>query len=187
MTRLFIALPIDEDIRTRLLPLHQFFTGCTQTIKPVHPDHFHITMKFMGECEGNTARSIESAFMDIPLSGTAMDYTVKGIGMFPNEKKPSVIWTGIHTDLPRIREIWKAVETFALEFGIPGEKRSFIPHLTIARVRKGMKLTEKIQRHLKEYSDTVFGSSRFTTLRLYRSKLTPKGPEYTVLKELNME
>lgn len=187
MTRLFIALPIDEEIRTRLLPLHQFFTGCTNTIKPVHPEQFHITMKFIGECDGNTARSIESAFMDLPLHGMALDYTVKGIGMFPGEKNPSVIWTGIQTDLPRIREIWKTVERFALEFGIKEEKRSFVPHLTIARVRKGMKLTDKIQRHLQEYRDTVFGSSRFTTLKLYKSKLTPNGPEYTVLKDLHME
>jgi len=184
MTRLFIALPVDEAIRNRLLPLHQFFCDWSGIIKPVSPDQFHITMKFIGECEGSTARAIEEAYTKIPIDMTALEYTVKGIGMFPGEKNPSVIWTSLHTDLIRIREMLHVIETFTKKFGIKEEKRSFIPHLTIGRVRKGRKLTAKMYDYLEQYRDTDFGSSIFTRLILYQSKLTPKGPEYTVRKEL---
>jgi len=184
MTRLFIALPVDEAIRNRLLPLHRFFCDWSGIIKPVSPSQFHITMKFIGECEGNTARAIEEAFLNIPVDTTALEYTVKGIGMFPGEKNPSVIWTGLQTDLIRIRKMLNEIESFTKEFGIKEETRSFIPHLTIGRVRKGRKLTAKIYDYLEQYRDMDFGSSIFTRLILYQSKLTPEGPVYTARKEL---
>ncbi|MFW5771281.1 MAG: RNA 2',3'-cyclic phosphodiesterase [Spirochaetota bacterium] len=184
MTRLFIALPVDEAIRIRLFPLHQFFCQWSSIIKPVSPSHYHITMKFIGDCEGSTARAIEEAFMDVPVDTTALEYTVKGIGMFPGEKNPSVIWTGLQTDLTRIRKMLNVIESFTKEFGIRAETRSFIPHLTIGRVKKGRKLTAKMYNFLEQYRDTDFGSSIFTRLILYQSTLTPKGPEYTVRKEL---
>ncbi len=186
MTRLFIALPVNEVIRNRLLPLHQFFCNWSHIIKPVNPTQFHITMKFIGDCEGNTARAIENSFMNLPLENYNLEYTLKGIGMFPGKKNPSVIWTGLQTDLKRIREMLNSIEALTKKYGIREEKRSFIPHLTIARVRKGRKLTEKMYSYLEQYQDTDFGSSRFTSLRLYQSKLTPKGPEYTVLQELSL-
>lgn len=185
MNRLFIALPIDVSIIDKLNQVYSTLTTFSDVLKVVDPAQYHLTLKFIGECEGTIAHAIEKEFINIPIQVSSLEYTVKGIGMFPNSKNPSVIWTGIITNEKAMNQLAKQMESFAKKFGIKEENRPFVPHLTLARIRKGRKLTEKINEKLKAYESIEFGSAVFNRIVLFSSKLTPQGPIYTELKEIN--
>ena len=106
--------------------------------------------------------------------------------MFPNIKHPAVIWTGIHTDERALSQMVTSTQIFAKKFGIKEEVRSFVPHLTLARIRKGRKLTEKINDTLQPFTSMEFGSATFNRIVLFSSKLTPQGPVYTPLQEIRL-
>jgi len=186
MNRLFIALPIDEAIIQNLLPVHDVLGSFADVVKVVEPSQYHLTLKFIGECEGSIARAIEHEFPQLSLPITRFDYTVKDIGMFPNIKHPAVIWTGIHTDERALSQMVTSTQIFAKKFGIKEEVRSFVPHLTLARIRKGRKLTEKINDTLQPFTSMEFGSATFNRIVLFSSKLTPQGPVYTPLQEIRL-
>jgi 2'-5' RNA ligase len=185
MTRLFIALPIGGEIRSALQPVHAYLLGYEGLIKTVAPENYHITVKFLGECEGNTAKAIESTFPEIAAPQGEIPFTLKGLGAFPDIRKPSVLWTGLITDSEKISLLHKNVARFAANFKFKEEKREYSPHLTIARVRSGRKITGDLLKFLEKNRETSYGESSFKRLSLFASKLTPEGPVYTELKSIS--
>lgn len=184
MTRLFIALPIAGEIITSLSSVHSALANFSDVLKVVEPSQYHLTLKFIGDCEGSTSHAMQSQFHRITPPVARLDYAVKGMGMFPNTKNPTVIWTGIQTDEKAMSQLAQDMQAFAKKFGIKEESRTFTPHLTLARIRKGRKLTEKINESLKVFDSYEFGSAVFDRVVLYSSKLTPRGPVYTELEEI---
>jgi len=80
MTRLFIGLPIDDTLRTALRPVYELLSGHDHLLKAVPPENYHITVKFLGECEGNVANAIESTFLEIPAPEAEIPFTLSGLG-----------------------------------------------------------------------------------------------------------
>ena len=184
MIRLFIGLPISEDIRTLLHPVYEFLSTQDRIVKSVAPQNYHITVKFLGECEGNVAKAIENTFMEISVPAEGIPYTLSGLGTFPDMKKPTVLWAGLTADQNKLSSIYKNVERFSSNFRFKEEKRVFIPHLTIARIRNGRKITGDLMKYIEKNKDLYFGDSAFNRLTLFSSNLTPDGPIYKELKSI---
>ena len=62
MIRLFIALPIEDDALPLLRGVHAAIGNRGSLLKIVPPENYHITLKFLGNCDDDLARRIESAF-----------------------------------------------------------------------------------------------------------------------------
>lgn len=186
MNRLFVALPVDKDIKELLYPTYEYLLSQDNLLKTVSPDNYHITVKFLGECEGNIANAIESTFLGITIPQGEIPYTVKGLGAFPDIKKPSVLWAGLSTDKDRISQIHKAVDKFSSNFKFKEEKEEFIPHITLARVRRGRKIAGDLLKYIEKNEAVTYGQSAFTKLSLYSSKLTPDGPVYSEIKSIKL-
>lgn len=181
MARLFIALEIEPVAMDCLRPAFDFLSDHSPLLKTVRPDQYHITIKFIGECGAGVADDLARGFAELRPSATATGYELRGLGVFPDLRRASVLWCGIRTDMRVIREIFMEVERFTGAFGFAPEKRGFTPHLTLARVRKGMKLTAPVEKFIRENDETVFGRSEFGKITLFSSKLSSAGPEYSAL------
>ena len=60
--------------------------------------------------------------------------------------------------------------------------KKFKPHLTIFRVKKKI---EDISVIMKQYETLEFGTQTVSKIKVKRSVLSPKGPEYSDLLEVN--
>ena len=72
--------------------------------------------------------------------------------------------------------------------GLPGEKKPFSSHITLGRVRSGLK-RENLVAKLKEFPDHISeGPKKFMIDRiiLFKSTLTPQGPIYEELYSANL-
>jgi 2'-5' RNA ligase len=61
--------------------------------------------------------------------------------------------------------------------GVPKEKKSFHPHVTLARVKRGVADVTALARNARDY-----GSFEFDGFSLIKSTLTREGPVYEELK-----
>jgi 2'-5' RNA ligase len=183
MTRLFLALPVENEVVPLIRPVADFLSRFGQALKPVAMNNLHITLKFFGECDGVLARAVEEAFPEIALPGAEVPFTVAGLGAFPDVKRATVLWTGLKAEGNGIERLYRDVEKLYARLGLREEKRDFVPHLTVARVRRGMKLTDDLVRYIEKNGATVYGESSFRRIVLFSSKLTPRGPVYTPVKE----
>lgn len=184
--RLFVGLNINDELRKILDGIHNVLNEHTTILKVVPPRDYHVTLKFLGECRAGLADDIKKSFHTIfkPTREDEFLFALKGVGVFPDLNNATVIWCGIDSYDKKIFELYEMVENFFQKLGFERESRSFFPHLTIARVRKGMKLIMPLRKFLQENEQTVFAESKFISLALFSSNLTPNGPIYKIEEEI---
>jgi len=91
--RVFIALDIDDAIRTRL---EQFLDGVREfapEARWVRPESMHVTLKFIGWKSPEAVEAIKQALTAIRAG--AIELSFRGYGFFPAAKSPRVFWIGI--------------------------------------------------------------------------------------------
>jgi RNA 2',3'-cyclic 3'-phosphodiesterase len=183
--RLFFALPVPgADVLLR--QAYERLAAFPRQLKAVAPGHYHITLKFLGETDADTARRLREDFRVLDPGVAAQTCVLKGLGAFPGTRRPRVIWCGIDTDIEGLRRAQRAIEDLAARHGFPRESRPFTPHLTLARVRGEGDAPGEIGRFLADNAATVFGESRFDRIVLFKSDLKREGPVYTDLEELRL-
>ena len=182
--RLFIAIELPEDIKRDLGRLQiKLKQNGLESLKYTVPESLHITLKFLGYTSPELILDLATALDRISGRFDPFAIGIKGLGTFPSLSRPQVLWVGLSGELGRLQMIAREVEEELVNFGFKREKRSFAPHLTIARVRQDLKSSEQ-QTLAKLVSDATFITGSFlriNSLSLMQSKLMPVGAEYTRL------
>lgn len=166
MIRLFIAIPIDTDIRKKLSNLGGTIPGAS----PVPEEQVHLTLRFIGEVESNLFHDVKERLHE--LKSDPLDLCIQGSGHFPPRGNPRVIWAGVKPagDVIILRN---RVNTILSRCGIAPEHRKFYAHITLARLTNSP--PERVADFLA--GNALLQSPSFTVDRvnLYSSKLTPDG------------
>ena len=182
LIRCFIAIELPEDLTNRIEQYIAELRHQAPDIKWVRKNALHITLKFLGELPSARVDQIISALMPLHQQSTVLDIRITGLGAFPNEKRPRVIWLGIEPN-PRdlFFELHHTLEGFLEAIGIEREKRKFSPHLTLARIKTPQDLS-----HLFAYlNGHPFQTCSFSVhdIVLMRSFLKPAGAEYRIIQK----
>jgi 2'-5' RNA ligase len=178
--RLFVALDIPEHVRQSLAKLAQELRAAAPGARWVRMEGVHITLKFIGEKPEQKLAPIRSALSTLRVPGP-IEMRFAGLGFFPNERRPRVLWVGIEAGAA-LRELADSIETALEPLDIAREKREFSPHITLARLEnpKGLgTLRETVAKAGTPY----FGYTKASAFYLYQSVLKRGGAEYTRLVE----
>jgi 2'-5' RNA ligase len=166
--RLFTAIDISEDVKEALRALVKRLKPTARlSWSPV--DNLHITTKFIGEWPESRLEEMTQALRSLPRRD-AIDIRVRGLGWFPNERRPRVFWAGVDGGEP-LRELAQSTEHAVAQLGVPVEDRAYSPHLTLARIRDAVPLNalHETLRSLPGDCGFDFGSFRATDFCLYLS------------------
>jgi 2'-5' RNA ligase len=150
-------------------------------LKLVEPQNIHITLRFLGEIRQELVQEIIEQMKEIRFSAFKAEF--RGLGVFPSLNRPRVVWIGIEQGAEKLAGIFETLEQRLRTLRVEPDRRGFTPHLTIARVRSGRNRDE-LARLVSEMQDKEFGSINVNSVRLKKSTLTPSGPMYTDLYEL---
>ena len=176
--RLFVALEIPLTARKNLSTLIASLRAITREPRWVRAENLHITLKFLGEVAESKLAAVQTALGGI-RSHQVVTLAFRGLGFFPNEKKPRVFWAGIEAS-SNLKTLAADIEDAMERCGIAREMREFSPHLTLARLERS--LPEAVRKAIAENAQREFGSLRTGEFHLMQSKLKPSGAEYTTLK-----
>jgi 2'-5' RNA ligase len=176
----FIAIDIKATHPIRTLEDEIARTGAD--VKLVEPENIHITIKFLGDTDEQLIDTLEQTMKQAVQSTKPFSITLKGTGVFPNQKYVKVLWIGI-IDNGIIGPIAQKIDTSLASFGFKKENRGFSPHLTIGRVRTA-KNKEKLLNAMQRFYDQEFTIQEVKSIVLKKSELTQKGPIYTTLREV---
>lgn len=173
--RAFIAVDIPEFEGFDTI-IHDL-KGSGNKIKFVSAEQCHITLKFLGDVSMDNIADVKG-FMTRAIEGISpFDITLRGMGVFPNMRRPRVIWIGVDDPTHGLKTIAERLDSFAVEIGIKREKRGFTPHLTIGRV-KFTNNPGAIARVVEAHRNQLFATVHVEDIRLKKSTLTPDGPIY---------
>jgi len=79
--RIFIALDIDENIRSRIEVFMHGVSGFAPDARWVCIESLHVTLKFIGNKSAEEVEDIKQALARIPVG--AIEISVRGYGFFP--------------------------------------------------------------------------------------------------------
>lgn len=170
--RLFIAVQVPEELRKKMAALGDELD--MDGMRPVKSQNMHITLRFIGEVPDENADEIKAELEEVRFE--KFDCLLRGTGVFPNESYVRVVWAGIESG-GKLEELSGKVNQ-ALR-GVPGDGK-FSAHLTLARVKKKIDVSNFIAKHQEE-----FGSFTVESFELVQSVLEPGGPKYTTVAVFN--
>lgn len=103
-------------------------------VKWVRPESVHLTLKFLGDVEDAREPELRAALTEAAGHGEPRGVTLHtaGFGVFPDFKRPRVVWAGVTPD-PTLELLQHRVEQVFAPLGFPTDARPFRPHLTLGR------------------------------------------------------
>lgn len=172
MPRLFVALELPEDVKLSLAPL----TRGLGDIRWLLPEQQHLTLRFIGEVDNGLMEDVVEALATV--AGTPFELALSGIGHFPPRGEPRVIWVGVEKS-ETLKRLKRSVDRALASVGLEPEGRKFVPHVTLARLRRPLS-PHRLASWLAAHS--LYRSARFRVpgFQLYSSWLGPDGPDYTL-------
>jgi len=151
-------------------------------LKLVDLDLLHTTLKFLGDTDEALVPGIVAVMEDAVRGIPPPMVVLRGTGAFPSSRRINVVWIGLE-GAHRLGAIAAKLDRELAPLGFRPEGRAWQPHVTVARA-KGDRNIDRVRAVIEAHADEEFGIAPVDRIRLRRSVLTPKGPEYTTVAEV---
>ena len=171
MKRLFFGLELPDPIRDQI----SWMQGGLERARFTAPENLHLTLLFLGECDAPTTRALEDELGQLQVEPFSLQ--LKSVGVFPPRGVPRSVHLGLE-DSAALLELHKRLRRLARRAGAAVDRRKFIPHVTLARLKKTPE--RQVGAFLARHG--LYRSDPFEVERicLYSSILSPKGSRYTI-------
>jgi RNA 2',3'-cyclic 3'-phosphodiesterase len=185
--RLFIALDLPGSWKAALQTLQEEMQDAIAnqvgpTIRPrwVRPEGIHLTLKFLGDTPASRLDVLRTQLAQAVPSEPGFDLSLARAGAFNQRRSPRVILMTVAVEGTGLIELQERIEIWLAAGGWPQEKRSFHPHLTLARLPDSM--DEETRRAVADIT-TGFNAPQAPVwhvdkVYLIRSHLGPGGARY---------
>jgi len=173
--RLFISAEaaVTDDVREAMSEL-----GRMRNIRPSPENQIHITLSFLGDTDESRIPRLVGTLRDALKGIGGFGVSMKGLGAFPNTKRPRVIWIGLDDGRDALALLAERVRGAVDSAGLHQDGKPFSPHVTIARVQGPADVSDIAER----YRGEVFAEYRIESVRLMGSVLGPSGAKHRVIE-----
>jgi 2'-5' RNA ligase len=179
MVRTFIAIELSNEIRENIREIQAVIGQSDACLTFVDPGAAHITLKFLGEIDAGTVGRVTGAIQSVKAAPFRI--TVDGVAG-NSRQRPRVIWGIVH-DAGECARLAADIDRVLEPLGIPREGRPFRPHVTIARVKE---FHPSLMENVATVSRANLGTATIDGIRFKKSTLTPRGPQYENLAEVDL-
>ena len=181
--RAFLAIEPPEDILQKISVLQEKLRReISDRISWTKPEGQHLTLKFFGDISQEDVSKICAAVQKRIVLETNLNLKVEKLGVFPDVRRPRVLWCGVSGDVERLSVLQKKIDSDLAAIGFPVEDRPFRAHLTLGRIKASHDLTG-ISTALTRHGTFAAGELICNELVLFQSKLSSQGAVYTKLAE----
>ncbi len=167
-TRTFIAVEVGSPARESILRLIKQLSTELDGVRWTQPDQLHLTLKFLGDIDNRELPEICNQMRAACAGVEPFNVALTGLGAFPKNKPPRVLWVGIAEGGPQLSVLHERLELSLSQLGAPAEGRAYSPHLTLGRINRGADQVQ-IATRLAHDKDTSFGQFDVSELLLIAS------------------
>lgn len=178
--RLFVALELPGPIRAALSEWRDRAVGASAALRSLGADSLHVTMCFLGWQAGTDAETIASA-CQVVSAEKAPHLSLAAPRWLP-PRRPRVLAVELDDPAGSLTRV-QATLSRALAGGgwYEPERRSYLPHVTVARVGHGARAPRA---RLPPVPRVEFDAPRVT---LFRSRLLRSGASYQPLSTIELQ
>jgi 2'-5' RNA ligase len=183
--RLFLAIDIPLREKESITTIQNQFKNLGHKISLVRSNNIHLTLKFLGDTPLGQVADINKNVAKVVNSTPIFVVSLNGIEVFPNFKKPKVLWIGLKDPQKYLKALHEKINGKMMQLGFPKERGEFTPHITFARIKKSKGEIKKKSSELKQRVVSIppIDSEYFEvdSVRLMQSELKAEGSIYTIL------
>ena len=151
----------------------------------IRTDHYHLTLKFLGKTSSEKMERMVEKLIRILQEEPAFRLKLSKFGLFGSRYSPRVIWVGVEPEL-QIGELADKISKEMESFGYKNDRQNFVPHLTVARIRK-LKNRAHFQLVFSKLGSSVFLEQLIHEVVLFESKLSSHGAEYNEIAKFPLK
>jgi 2'-5' RNA ligase len=178
--RAFVAVDLEPQTVQRIAEAIDRLRPRIPGIRWLPPANFHLTLKFLGDVDEAKIEPIATALEREFCPFSCFTINAKGLGVFPDLKRPRILWVGLVGD--ELNALASRVEKALIPFGFAAERRAFTPHLTVGRWREFNGSSKELGNEVEKWQGHDFGRSNVDEVILFQSVLKPEGAVYRRLK-----
>jgi len=133
--RLFIAVPMPPAATDLVDRIVTDLSKVDLPVRWVAPDTAHLTLHFLGDTPPERAELLRMALAPAVARHQAFTLRTDGLGVFPDERRPRVVWLGLTGQTERLVALHRDLGDALRPLDLPVEERILRPHITLGRVR----------------------------------------------------
>ena len=175
--RSFISLDLPLSLRHELSGHAKLIAGQDkrQKIRWLPPENYHLTLVFLGEIESAILSGLQFALEQKLEAAESVPLTISAITPFPFSRPRIAAALVEHTT--ELLRLQSDVANCVRKYGITPERRRFVPHVTLGRLkpRAGKTVDFKVR--------NILLSGIADSVTLFQSELTPDGAIHSALAE----
>jgi 2'-5' RNA ligase len=169
--RLFVALELPEEVRAALAA----WRPRDEALRPVAPEALHVTLAFLGARDEEEAPAIGALLA--PLARPVRALALGGAVWLP-PRRPGVLAARVEDRDGALAALQADVAGVLARAGVfAPERRPFLAHVTVARVRRGA----AVPRDDRAAAGPPAMGFAAPSVTLLRSHLSPRGARYEAL------
>jgi 2'-5' RNA ligase len=179
-----MAIELPESIKVRISTFVQELRvripDPAGAMRWANPDQFHLTLKFLGECQDDEVSKLHQALEQTVKNHTAFGLGLEGVGSFKSGRSLKVLWMGVSEGKERLVALAKDLNEACSAVGFPDEKKTYHPHLTLARSKESIS-ARTLESIIRQMPLPAIGPTFIENVSLIQSVLSPTGAHYTTL------
>lgn len=183
--RAFIAVDVGPDVRAALRPVVEQLKHRGHQVRWVPENQWHLTAKFLGDVDGRQVGEMAKAMQEEARATPAFELEFRGLKPFPPGREPRIVAVEVVAGIEALAGFHRRLDQRMQAFGVPSERRSFMAHLTLGRI-KGAGHMEWLWDSVREHADEDFGLAGVDEAILFQSDLRPEGAQYIPLAHASM-
>ncbi|EPG73614.1 2'-5' RNA ligase [Leptospira fainei serovar Hurstbridge str. BUT 6] len=168
--RIFLGISLPDRVREVLAGICYGLEGA----RWVSPENFHITLVFLGEISPDKVEQVHEICASIVVKPFSV--SLNGLGWF-RQKSPSILYVRVDRSV-ELQELQKTLESGCRRFGFSVEKREYVPHVTIGRLRDVAQ--GKAMVYLDEFESINAPAFEVNEFHIYSSRSGGEGPIYRI-------
>ncbi|MGB5712173.1 MAG: RNA 2',3'-cyclic phosphodiesterase [Waterburya sp.] len=176
--RLFVGIFPSQSTQERLNQEAKNLSKELQTeVRILAPEVLHLTVKFIGNIDETQLNNLTAAFLQARGNLPSASLQINQFMLFPSGCKPRLVAASIERS-PELDCIFQFFNRGFSDLGIAADRRSFNPHITVARARRWQK--ETISTVPVQMVEPI------TSVALVYSQLTSEGATYNIIASIRL-
>src|SRR6186713_1549930 len=108
--RLFIAAELPQNIKAELAETQMRLRRANLPVSWSSAGSMHLTLRFLGDASVALIPKLDQAMHAALAPHRAMALRLQGVGAFPNNRRPNVVWVGMSGALAALQHIQADIE-----------------------------------------------------------------------------
>src|SRR5271167_2775135 len=170
--RLFVAIAIPERVRNEMVAVQRELKPLAAgDVRWTNAEQLHLTLKFLGKVPASSIEAVKQALAEACAGVAPFQLRAEGIGCFPNERQPRVVWTGFGGGGHELAALQMRVAQRLAPFVEKPGAEKFLAHATLGRFQKYRRhKTERLLPRARALANHVFGEWQVENVSLFRSE-----------------